>query len=171
MGRLGVSEYIILIVILAVIAYVVNRNSSSTCKSSSVAYLLWLLSGFGILGFHRFYLGKIGTGFLWLFTGGLLGIGAFFDLFTLGGQVDRYNTNEELKTIRATTLSNSQLFKSSISTNENNSFQEKKEKEKNSSKNMSHQEKIEVLQNIKKLLDEGILTQEEFEQQKTQILK
>ena len=47
----------------------------------SIAYLLWLISGFGALGFHRFYLGRFGTGLLWLFTGGLFGIGALFDLF------------------------------------------------------------------------------------------
>jgi hypothetical protein len=47
----------------------------------SIAYFLWLISGFGILGFHRFYLGRFGTGLLWLFTGGLAGIGALFDFF------------------------------------------------------------------------------------------
>jgi hypothetical protein len=47
----------------------------------SIAYFLWLISGFGVLGFHRFYLGRFGTGLLWLFTGGLGGIGALFDLF------------------------------------------------------------------------------------------
>ena len=46
----------------------------------STAYLLWLLSGFGVLGFHRFYLGRVGTGLIWLFTGGLFGLGALFDL-------------------------------------------------------------------------------------------
>ncbi|UCF97581.1 MAG: TM2 domain-containing protein [Spirochaetaceae bacterium] len=47
----------------------------------SIAYLLWFLSGFGAAGFHRFYLGRFGTGLLWLFTGGLAGIGGLFDLF------------------------------------------------------------------------------------------
>ena len=47
----------------------------------SIAYFLWLISGFGALGFHRFYLGLFGPGLLWLFTGGLAGIGALFDLF------------------------------------------------------------------------------------------
>jgi hypothetical protein len=46
-----------------------------------IAYLLWIFSGFGVLGFHRFYLGRFGTGLLWFFTGGLFGIGALFDLF------------------------------------------------------------------------------------------
>lgn len=71
-------------------------------KSKGIAYLLWLISFFGWLGFHRFYLGKIGTGILWIITGGVFGIGSLIDLFTLGGQVDQYNTNLELKTLRTT---------------------------------------------------------------------
>jgi hypothetical protein len=59
--------------------------------STGIAYILWFFSGCGVLGFHRFYLGKIGTGLLWMFTGGLLGIGAFFDLFTLPRQVREEN--------------------------------------------------------------------------------
>jgi TM2 domain-containing membrane protein YozV len=60
-------------------------------KSKGTAYLLWLCSIFGWLGLHRFYLGKIGTGIIWICTGGLCGIGAIYDLFTLGNQVDIYN--------------------------------------------------------------------------------
>jgi TM2 domain-containing membrane protein YozV len=33
-------------------------------KSKSVAYVLWLISIFGWLGFHRFYLRKVGTGII-----------------------------------------------------------------------------------------------------------
>ena len=72
-------------------------------KSKSAAYLLWFLSIFGWLGFHRFYLGKVGTGILWIFTFGCLGIGALIDLFTLGSQVEQHNTKLELETLRATT--------------------------------------------------------------------
>jgi TM2 domain-containing membrane protein YozV len=64
--------------------------------STGLAYLLWFLSGFGALGFHRFYLGKIPTGFLWMFTGGLVGIGSIYDFFTLAGQVREANIRDAL---------------------------------------------------------------------------
>ncbi len=64
-------------------------------KSKGVAYLLWLISIFGWLGFHRFYLGKWGTGIFWILTGGFFGIGSFIDLFTLGGKVETYNMRVE----------------------------------------------------------------------------
>lgn len=51
--------------------------------SLGVAYLLWVIGGFGTLGVHRFYLRKHGTGILWLLTGGVFGIGAIVDLFRL----------------------------------------------------------------------------------------
>ena len=70
-------------------------------KSKTTAYLLLIF--LGIFGVHQFYLGKIGKGILYLFTGGIFLIGVFIDLFTLGGQVDNINTKEELKTLRTST--------------------------------------------------------------------
>jgi TM2 domain-containing membrane protein YozV len=55
------------------------------------AYLFWLLSLVGLSGVHRLYLGKIGSGILWIFTGGLFGIGALYDLVTLPAQVREAN--------------------------------------------------------------------------------
>jgi TM2 domain-containing membrane protein YozV/predicted transcriptional regulator len=64
--------------------------------SIGIAYLLWLVSGCGALGFHRFYLGKIPTGLLWMCTGGLGMIGSLYDFFTLPGQVREANIRSAL---------------------------------------------------------------------------
>ena len=55
----------------------------------SVAWLL--LTFLGMFGVHRFYLGKWGTGLLYLFTLGLLGLGVLYDYWTLNGQVSECN--------------------------------------------------------------------------------
>jgi len=64
--------------------------------STLIAYILWWCSGCGWLGFHRFYLGKIGTGLLWMFTGGLFGIGSIYDLVTLPSQVREANIRQAI---------------------------------------------------------------------------
>ena len=50
-------------------------------KSRLVALLLCFF--FGVFGVHRFYVGKVGTGLLQLFTIGGLGIWAFIDLIII----------------------------------------------------------------------------------------
>ncbi|TVR03949.1 MAG: NINE protein [Spirochaetaceae bacterium] len=55
--------------------------------SVRMAYLFWVPSLFGVAGLQRLYLGKFGTGILYLMTGGLLGIGTIYDALTLPAQV------------------------------------------------------------------------------------
>jgi hypothetical protein len=66
-------------------------------KSTIVAYLLWLVGICGCLGLHRFYLGKTKSGLLWLFSGGLLGIGSLIDFISLAEQVRQANSLRILK--------------------------------------------------------------------------
>jgi TM2 domain-containing membrane protein YozV len=62
-----------------------------------VSYLLCGAGFFGIGGLHRLYNGKIGTGLLWLCTGGLFYIGQVVDLLIIPNMVDEYEQKLRLK--------------------------------------------------------------------------
>jgi TM2 domain-containing membrane protein YozV len=62
--------------------------------NTGVAYLLWLLGCVGLCGIHRFYAAKPWTGLLWLFTGGLIGIGQLIDLILIPGMVAQANVRQ-----------------------------------------------------------------------------
>ena len=72
--------------------------------SLPIAYLLWFFSGFGWMGFHRFYLGKTGTGLLYMFTGGLFFAGGLYDLINMDKLVREANLQVSYK--RALYLNN-----------------------------------------------------------------
>lgn len=61
---------------------------------TSVGYALWCLFFVGLGGVHRIYLGKYGTGILWLLTAGLFGIGQLVDLFRMGTLVRDANVRD-----------------------------------------------------------------------------
>jgi TM2 domain-containing membrane protein YozV len=65
-------------------------------KSVLVSYLLWILGGFGVLGLHRFYLGRWVTGLIWLLTGGVFFIGAIVDFFLVPSMVQVENLSQQL---------------------------------------------------------------------------
>jgi TM2 domain-containing membrane protein YozV len=88
LGLLGIGWIIDLFLIPGM-----ERSAAQKYKSGRIDYsVAWLLQTFiGPLGIHRFYMGKIWTGLLWLFTGGLVGIGWLYDFWTLNGQIDERN--------------------------------------------------------------------------------
>jgi TM2 domain-containing membrane protein YozV len=69
------------------------EDASSRFRRGPYDYTIgWVLLTFlGLFGVHRFYLGKILTGVLYLLTGGLLGVGVVYDFLTLNTQIDELN--------------------------------------------------------------------------------
>jgi TM2 domain-containing membrane protein YozV len=66
-------------------------NTPNETHSVLVGYILWI---FGFMGAHRFYFGKWITSIIYLLTGGLVGVGLLYDLWTLNGQVSEMNRRE-----------------------------------------------------------------------------
>ena len=60
-------------------------------KDKSIAYLLWAGAFIGLAGLQRIYLGKYATGFLYLFTWGLCGVGQLIDVFAIPTMVEDAN--------------------------------------------------------------------------------
>lgn len=54
-----------------------NRSPKSWIATLLLCFFL------GGLGVHRFYVGKVGTGIVWLLTCGLLGIGTLIDFIVI----------------------------------------------------------------------------------------
>jgi TM2 domain-containing membrane protein YozV len=77
-------------------------------KSVRRAYLFWVLSIFGLLGLHRWYLQKKKTAVVWMFTLGLFGLGAVADFIFLKWLVKRYNMIQKLKALQNELLSTEQ---------------------------------------------------------------
>jgi TM2 domain-containing membrane protein YozV len=58
--------------------------------------LAWILLTFlGVFGVHRFYLGKWGTGILYLVTLGIFGVGLIYDFWTLNSQISELNLSKQ----------------------------------------------------------------------------
>ena len=70
-----------------------DREADWRFQEGPINYnVAWILLTFlGIFGIHRFYMGKVITGLLYLFTGGFFLLGVLYDLFTLNEQIDFEN--------------------------------------------------------------------------------
>ncbi len=91
-GLLGIGWIIDLFLIPSM-----DRQADFRYRAGRLDYTLaWILLTFlGAFGVHRFYMGKIITGLIFLLTGGLIGLGILFDLWTLNGQVSEINGRDE----------------------------------------------------------------------------
>ena len=71
-----------------------DRQADLKYRSGNLDYTAaWILLTFlGLFGIHRFYMGKWFTGIVYLLSGGILGIGYLYDLWTLNDQVSLINS-------------------------------------------------------------------------------
>jgi TM2 domain-containing membrane protein YozV len=70
-----------------------DRRYVAGPKDYSLAWIL--LTFLGIFGVQRFYLGKWGTGILYLLTLGIFGIGLIYDFWTLNSQISELNVSKQ----------------------------------------------------------------------------
>lgn len=87
-GLLGIGWLIDLFLIPTM-----DKQADLRFKAGVIDYTAaWILLTFlGIFGVHRMYMGKWGTGLIYLLTGGLLGFGYLYDFWTLNTQISEVN--------------------------------------------------------------------------------
>jgi len=87
-GLLGVGWVIDLFLIPSM-----DRAADRRFNTGDTDYTIaWALLTFGgYLGLHRFYMGKIVTGLIYLVTGGFFLIGWLYDYWTLNDQISQLN--------------------------------------------------------------------------------
>ncbi|MFT5528082.1 MAG: TM2 domain-containing membrane protein YozV [Pirellulaceae bacterium] len=90
LGLFGIGWLVDLVLIPSM-----EREASRKYVTGPFDYTVaWILCTFlGVFGLHRFYLGKVFTGLIYLLTGGLFGIGVVYDWLTLNEQVHESNVN------------------------------------------------------------------------------
>ncbi len=70
-----------------------DSKADQTYTAGSHSYTLsWILLTFlGVFGVHRFYLGKVFSGIVYLLTGGFFLLGILYDYWTLNDQISASN--------------------------------------------------------------------------------
>ena len=90
-GLLGIGWIIDLFLIPSL-----DRQADLRFQAGTVDYTIaWVLLTFlGFFGIHRMYMDKWITGFLYLLTGGVFGLGYLYDFWTLNDQITMINSAE-----------------------------------------------------------------------------
>ena len=143
----------------------IEQNNSTSKKINSpetelsdkdfivTAILCWFCGAFGV---HRFYVGKIGTGLLMLFTLGGLGIWTLIDLIMI--LTNQFTDIDEKKILYNNSPINASK-NSNINKNPTNAIN------RSSITDIS-----EELRELSSLKDEGVITKQDFDKKKKELL-
>jgi len=92
LGLLGIGWLIDLFLIPSM-----DRQADRRFRAGPTNYTVaWVLLTFlGLFGIHRMYMGKWITGILYLFSGGIFGLGYLYDFWTLNDQITILNSKAQ----------------------------------------------------------------------------
>ena len=132
----------------------VNARTAQPRQYSDKDWLVTLLFSIflGYLGIHRFYVGKIGTGILWLLTGGCLGVGALVDIIMIA--TENFTDDGNRLIVQDSRKNPRPAYASAGAQPTRN----------------ARDEALDQLEKLAKLRDSGAISPEEYEQKKASLM-
>lgn len=138
---------------------ILNAQNTDADGVSQKDWLVTLLLAIfvGALGVHRFYTKKIGTGILWLLTGGCLWVGWLVDVIMIA--TSTFKDGDGLLILSDAKKREMGIFAAPVAV------------QSASVKADQSKSYLDQLAQLAQLKESGIITAEEFDQKKAQILK